>query len=147
MSRRVTRSSGKAGKAAVSARGLESSSTDSDANARGKGQRKQRKGTFTHIEEEVHEELLCSICMEPFTAPVEHRECGNVFCGDCVQGSTLASCPLCRGACEGAWVAVRNRVLLNMLASLAVHCDDCGAVMARYQRHPLRDRGYGVLCV
>src|SRR4051812_21156583 len=41
----------------------------------------------------VDDELLCSVCTDPFVNPVVH-DCGNTFCRACVTQTTV--CPLCR---------------------------------------------------
>ncbi|KAK2111629.1 E3 ubiquitin/ISG15 ligase trim25 [Saguinus oedipus] len=65
------------------------------------------------------EELLCSICLEPFKEPVT-TPCGHNFCGSClnetwaVQGSPYL-CPQCRAGYHARPQLQKNTVLCNVV--------------------------------
>mmetsp|Transcript_17515 Transcript_17515/g.31278 ORF Transcript_17515/g.31278 Transcript_17515/m.31278 type:complete len:93 (+) Transcript_17515:183-461(+) len=53
---------------------------------------------FLYVNEEnVDEELLCSVCFTAFVEPVIHEMCGVTFCRECVDNQWITTCPSCRG--------------------------------------------------
>lgn len=80
-------------------------------------------------EEEIHEELFCPICREPFLHPVIIPCCLNTFCESCV--SSLKNCPMCRERFHVAQVQQAPLLLRRMLSKVQVKCDVCKKQLAR----------------
>jgi hypothetical protein len=83
---------------------------------------------FDYVEENSDEDLQCCVCIGPAFRPVQHNDCGQLFCAACVRG--LQSCPICRGSSFRVEDVVLKAVL-NKLNALVVTCPDCGAARAR----------------
>ncbi|XP_056373896.1 E3 ubiquitin/ISG15 ligase TRIM25-like [Hyla sarda] len=69
---------------------------------------------------DLSDELLCSICLSTFTAPVTLR-CGHNFCRDCIDqvlntqdGSGVYSCPECREQSQERPTLIKNITLHNV---------------------------------
>eukprot|EP01124_Arcella_intermedia_P023313 TRINITY_DN3682_c3_g1_i1.p1 TRINITY_DN3682_c3_g1~~TRINITY_DN3682_c3_g1_i1.p1 ORF type:complete len:293 (+),score=2.34 TRINITY_DN3682_c3_g1_i1:81-959(+) len=78
-------------------------------------------------EQEIEEELKCSICLEPFFCPAVCKNCRNTFCRVCVE--MLSNCPLCRG--EMHPLQEPPRLIFNLLAKLKVKCTTCSKHVQR----------------
>jgi len=89
-----------------------------------------------------NENLLCDICVEPYLNPVEHIDCGNEFCENCIKN--LEFCPKCRGKLTFQTEdflmrytqkpnvrAVTSKRLLNSLNEIQVICPTCNSHVAR----------------
>jgi len=94
---------------------------------------------YTYVDEKATENVLCDICIRPFIDPVEHTDCGNEFCNNCV--ATLKTCPKCRGPLrtrpdndKNLGINLRpvtSKRLLNSLNELLVVCPICKGHTAR----------------
>lgn len=84
-------------------------------------------------ESNLDEDVICSVCTEPFFEPVMHQSCGNVFCASCVR--SLENCPLCRSPLKDKLQDV-PRLIKNRLNALMVHCPACQ--VARIERGNLQ---------
>lgn len=69
----------------------------------------------------VPEDLLCSVCSEPFISPRSCDKCGNTFCEQCLASwlERNSTCPHCRASIS---CGVPNRVVANQCNRLRVLC-------------------------
>ncbi|KAH3723378.1 hypothetical protein Pelo_17915 [Pelomyxa schiedti] len=67
--------------------------------------------------------LECSICLNPLKEPVEHPQCGNMFCKSCASNLPGGVCPLCREHLTTRPVV--NKFVLNSVANILVPCPLC----------------------
>lgn len=68
--------------------------------------------------------LTCSICLDPFIAPVELVPCGHMICSQCFPTPAeekLTLCPLCKDPFDRVR-EVCNQLVLGPLNSLLVRC-------------------------
>lgn len=82
---------------------------------------------FTYLnEDQIDEELICSICGEPFQSPMNCKSCGNTYCEKCIQQwvGQHWSCPSCRQI-GNHFERVISRVVLNQLNRLLIQCQLC----------------------
>ncbi|CAF3039641.1 unnamed protein product [Rotaria socialis] len=77
-------------------------------------------------EDQIDIELKCTICDEPFEAPMNCATCGNTYCKSCILKwlEKQASCPSCRQT-GAAFQPVISRVVRNQLNRLLVQCALC----------------------
>jgi hypothetical protein len=75
--------------------------------------------------------FLCSICLCVVQDPVEHTDCENVFCGECLTSLPRDECPTCRQSLRNK-IKPMNRMVRIFYESLQRHCDDprCDAIYA-----------------
>ncbi|KAH3764103.1 Q8IVH4 Methylmalonic aciduria type A protein [Pelomyxa schiedti] len=80
----------------------------------------------------IDEDFLCPICRNPLWDPVEHPNCGNMFCESCLKEAMKTSnkCPLCRIEI-GTLHKVTTKAVLNKLSSFLVVCPSCHHNFAR----------------
>jgi hypothetical protein len=78
--------------------------------------------------ENRNEELECPVCMEYYKDPIQHTECGNLFCKECIKNDV---CPICRNTIEHYCNA--PKIILNMLRNIQVKCltPNCRKVMKK----------------
>ena len=81
-----------------------------------------------YVESKLVEDVLCSVCTEPFLEPTMHQSCGNVFCTSCI--CSLDSCPLCRSPLKDKLQDV-PRMVKNRLNALKIYCPACQATIER----------------
>jgi len=92
---------------------------------------------YNYVNENEPENLLCDICIYPFVNPVEHIDCGNEFCENCIK--KLEFCPKCRGSLTFRMSfdqkpnvrAVTSKRLLNSLNEIKVICPNCNSHVPR----------------
>ena len=77
-------------------------------------------------EEQIDTELKCTICDEPFQAPMNCNLCGNTYCQLCISKwmQIQLSCPSCRQT-EVRFEPVISRAIVNQLNRLLVQCQLC----------------------
>lgn len=77
-------------------------------------------------EEEIHFDLKCVICFEPFQFPVSDLGCSHIFCCRCIQLwlMTKRFCPLCRHPFT-KFRSLENEKLFEDLQHLPVRCNFC----------------------
>lgn len=46
--------------------------------------------------DKLHEEFICSVCLDVTLDPVLDDECQHVFCRECIKKDTLDKCPTCQ---------------------------------------------------
>lgn len=86
--------------------------------------------TFTYINEnQIDDELKCTICADPFRSPMNCLKCGNTYCQPCISKwmEKQTSCPSCRDV-GSQFQPVISRVVLNQLNRLLVQCKLCQQV-------------------
>jgi hypothetical protein len=77
---------------------------------------------FADEEQAAHSsDYRCCVCLVPAFEPVEHAECGQLFCAGCV--GSLDRCPTCRGALVIKPVTLK--LVLSRLGELTVVCKRC----------------------
>ncbi|CAF1360251.1 unnamed protein product [Rotaria magnacalcarata] len=82
-------------------------------------------------ENSIHEDLLCSICTDPFEDPVSANQCGHVFCRKCITNTfcNTPRCPTCRhDLVLEDFHPVTLRPFLNQLNQLLVKCKSCSQI-------------------
>ncbi|KNC54232.1 Rac2 protein [Thecamonas trahens ATCC 50062] len=88
-----------------------------------------------YVDEDIDDELLCSICTLPFLEPVAVPGCEHIFCATCLKDWLFqhANCPACRGTVAASAVAPASRIIRNLVDKLEAHCpeDGCEHVAAR----------------
>ena len=72
---------------------------------------------------DIAKHVTCSLCLEPWTKPLEVQPCGHIFCTKCILQLEAPKCPECRSAVEA--IAEPHRVLVNLTCDLPVKCDHC----------------------
>ena len=85
--------------------------------------------TFTAVDEEQLQDLMCVVCLYPWTDPVELQPCRHIFCRGCAN---LTRCHMCRGAV--ASTTAPNRILVNMAKDARMKCSDCGWIGGNAER-------------
>jgi Ras-related C3 botulinum toxin substrate 1 len=92
---------------------------------------KQQKNYSYVNEDDIDDDLLCTVCFEPFEDGVMHSiaQCRNCFCRACI--SSVADCPLCRAPVSATDIAPLPRMMHNILNALKIQCNDCEAVITR----------------
>ena len=77
----------------------------------------------------IDRELICNICMTPFTDPVCCTSCGETLCRKCIAyliEMRKDSCPNCRQKIMITRLNNASRPLQSMLDQLDVKCTVCG---------------------
>lgn len=78
-------------------------------------------------EDSIDNELKCSLCMQPFRAPVS-AGCGHTFCQECISQWVMhsATCPTCRNRTQAKeFQPISIRVVINQLERLRMKCKRC----------------------
>jgi len=86
-------------------------------------------------QEEVDEDLMCQICLQPFVSPTD-TPCSHTFCQACISSylRVNASCPICRKPLNEITCTPSNLVLKRLLDKLPVicpHADSCSEILQR----------------
>ena len=79
------------------------------------------------FEDEVDEELICTICGQVLESPVQIRQCEHCFCSSCVHEwlKHQAVCPVDRNPVSPLDDLIQPpRILRNLLARLKISCDN-----------------------
>eukprot|EP01128_Nolandella_sp_AFSM9_P009155 TRINITY_DN578_c0_g1_i3.p2 TRINITY_DN578_c0_g1~~TRINITY_DN578_c0_g1_i3.p2 ORF type:complete len:398 (+),score=27.74 TRINITY_DN578_c0_g1_i3:88-1281(+) len=80
---------------------------------------------FDYVDDDIHNELLCAICQNPFVEPVTVAACEHTFCKTCLSAVRSNSCPNCRGSIDE--LEGPDRTLRKLLRGLTVYCSrKCG---------------------
>lgn len=76
-------------------------------------------------ENEIDDELKCTICTQPFDQPVS-LSCQHTFCKNCIEIwlNEQQSCPTCRQD-ENNFTPVNTQIITNQLNRLLVRCNQC----------------------
>ena len=93
---------------------------------------KKSRNEFEFIQEdEIDEELLCPVCLDPFEDGVTHNTnlCRNCFCKACIL--PLEDCPLCRDPVKEEELTPIPRLVHNAINKLKVSCNKCKKEMTR----------------
>jgi len=61
------------------------------------------------------ERLRCMVCFDLASSPLQHQDCGKVFCETCIRRNGNRPCPNCRG--EGGHFFKDTRCKLNRFIS------------------------------
>lgn len=79
------------------------------------------------IKNKIDCNLKCNICLEVFNIPVALKECGHVFCKDCIN-EWNSNCPNCRIKYSG-YINMYN--LENIINNIIVYCknEECKKIM------------------
>ncbi|TRY70229.1 hypothetical protein TCAL_10702 [Tigriopus californicus] len=85
--------------------------------------------------DEVDEDLMCQICLQPFVQPVD-TPCAHTFCHVCISNYLKINplCPLDRKPLSEMTINPTNLVLKRLLDKLEVNCpneDSCEEVVSR----------------
>ena len=99
---------------------------------------------ITRFEDEVDEELMCTICGQVLEAPIQIRKCEHCFCESCIN-EWLKHHPVCPNDRNSVSpmedLTQPPRILRNLLSRLKISCDNkefgCTAVVRldRLQAH------------
>jgi len=88
------------------------------------------KPEFKYYEEDnISDDLKCSICTDPLFEPVTHSKCGVSFCKKCII--TLNKCPACRAAVGISDFIDAAVIIRNFVNSLQVFCPRCNLTFTR----------------
>lgn len=82
---------------------------------------------ITRFEDEVDEELICTICGQVLESPVQIRQCEHCFCGSCVNEwfKHQQVCPVDRNPVTPIEDLVQPpRILRNLLSRLKISCEN-----------------------
>eukprot|EP00092_Neocalanus_flemingeri_P009069 GFUD01009761.1.p1 GENE.GFUD01009761.1~~GFUD01009761.1.p1 ORF type:complete len:793 (-),score=143.29 GFUD01009761.1:1113-3491(-) len=90
--------------------------------------------------EEVDEDLMCQICLQPFVSPTD-TPCSHTFCQACISSylRVNASCPICRKPLNEMTCTPSNLVLKRLLDKLSVICPNSDSCKENSQRGILED--------
>lgn len=90
--------------------------------------------------EEVDEDLMCQICLQPFVSPTD-TPCSHTFCQACISSylRVNASCPICRKPINEMTCTPSNLVLKRLLDKLPVVCPNSDSCTEVTQRGMLED--------
>jgi hypothetical protein len=98
-------------------------------------------GFSQHLfQDEVDEELICSICMDVYDEPVQDED-DHTFCKSCIHKwlETSHHCPLDRKLLHQWDLKKTSRLVTNLLTKLHIKCEfeSCGTVVTldTYKRH------------
>lgn len=88
-----------------------------------------------NYKDEVDEDLMCQICLQPFVAPLD-TPCGHTFCQVCMNNYLKVNpmCPLDRKPLTDMSCSPSNLVLKRLLDKLPVTCpnsDSCDELLQR----------------
>lgn len=91
-------------------------------------------------DEEVDEDLMCQICLQPFVSPTD-TPCSHTFCQACISSylRVNASCPICRKPLNEMTCTPSNLVLKRLLDKLPVICPNSDSCKENSQRGILED--------
>ena len=56
-------------------------------------------GQFKFVTE-PSERLRCMVCFDLAISPLQHEDCGKVFCKACIKKNGNGPCPNCRGGSD-----------------------------------------------
>jgi len=74
----------------------------------------------------IDPDLICPICHEPFSDPIEVSSCEHVFCKDCLSplfnSGKDANCPICRCKFTQNQIKDAHRFVKNSLGKIPVQC-------------------------
>ena len=93
---------------------------------------KLARNLFEYVnEDEIDEELLCPVCLDPFEDGVTHNIdlCRNCFCRSCIL--PLKDCPLCRESVSENELTPIPRLVYNAVNKLKVTCKTCSIETVR----------------
>lgn len=98
----------------------------------------QIKREFEYTDEEsIEDDLICSICQEPYIDPVKITECCHVFCRSGIYQvlKNQSACPLCRfePICYSGLILVEPSIV-QRLDQLFVKCSRCNQSNIRRQQ-------------
>ena len=82
---------------------------------------------ITRFEDEVDEELMCSICGQVLEAPIQIRKCEHCFCESCINEwlKHHSVCPNDRNSVSPMEDLTQPpRILRNLLSRLKISCDN-----------------------
>ncbi|XP_064404367.1 E3 ubiquitin-protein ligase NRDP1-like [Halichondria panicea] len=82
---------------------------------------------ITRFNDEVDEELMCTICGQVLESPVQIRQCEHCFCGSCVHEwfKHQQVCPVDRNPVSPVEDLIQPpRILRNLLSRLKISCDN-----------------------
>jgi len=83
---------------------------------------------FSYVTQNV--DLECCICSCIYISPLEHVNCHNSFCEDCIIKCT--HCPLCREEIDEVdLVPITTKFILNLLDKCIVKCNRCNIEIER----------------
>ena len=90
-----------------------------------------RMRELEYVADDVDEELMCSICVDPFLDPVVLSGCEHSFCAPCLKDWLFQnqSCPSCRAEIavhDPSSVAPAARLVRNLVDKLVVVCPEDG---------------------
>lgn len=99
---------------------------------------------FEFVDDDIDDDLLCCVCLEPFDNGVTHNisECRNCFCKACIYN--LSSCPLCRSTLNHKDdLALIPRLIQNTIDQLNVKCLQCSSQMKKedFNNHKCKKQG------
>jgi hypothetical protein len=103
-------------------------------------------------ENSIHEDLLCSLCTDPFEEPVCANQCGHTFCRQCITKTfdTMSHCPTCRESLTlEDFQPVNIRPFLNQLNQLLVKCKVCSTTniqRGNFKDHAMKCMKVNVSC-
>lgn len=96
------------------------------------------------IKNKVDCNLKCNICLEVLNIPVALKECGHVFCKDCIN-EWRSNCPNCRIKYSG-YINMYN--LENITNNIIVYCknEGCKKIMKyEYMKKHINNCYYGTM--
>jgi hypothetical protein len=93
--------------------------------------------------------LLCPLCSKALYKPVQHRSCGALFCGGCLEQARQTAaqatakeaqtpaCPECAQPVKVKDTCPAAKPMLSLLDALVVECEQCKETMPRsaYESH------------
>lgn len=81
---------------------------------------------LTRFQDEVDEELLCSVCGQVLENPIQLAPCEHCFCAECIREwlRHQQTCPIDRQMISDADVVKAPRIVRNLIGRLNVSCDN-----------------------
>lgn len=50
------------------------------------------------FKDKMHEEFLCTVCLDVASDPVVVNDCEHIFCRECIDVGQISRCPTCQGS-------------------------------------------------
>ncbi|KAL0481507.1 hypothetical protein AKO1_011260 [Acrasis kona] len=107
------------------------------------------RSKYSYIQEDdIPDDALCNICLEPFIEPYRTVECRHCFCAGCIkkwfkQNKDENTCPKCRTKIELPLAAVQEKEIITILESILIKCQTCNQVMknSKMEQHEVVCKG------
>eukprot|EP01088_Endostelium_zonatum_P016465 TRINITY_DN4460_c0_g1_i1.p1 TRINITY_DN4460_c0_g1~~TRINITY_DN4460_c0_g1_i1.p1 ORF type:complete len:240 (-),score=26.84 TRINITY_DN4460_c0_g1_i1:74-793(-) len=88
---------------------------------------------YNYVDDNIDQELKCTICQEPLLDPILEPKCSQMFCKVCIYSwiQDKRSCPHCRHYTSKETLSPVPRYVINTLNSLKVSCNYCQTAIER----------------